>query len=107
MLRRSTQHNRTTEAREPDGLDRVADLSPRQRARVVGEIVALRIQPRAGVPTLEVRIDDGTGTLTAIWYGRRRIGGIETGRRVAVEGTVVSVRERLSIINPAYELLLG
>ena len=36
--------------------------------------------PTDGQPTLDVSITDGTGTINAVWTGRRSIGGISLGR---------------------------
>ena len=80
-------------------------LRARQRARIVGEIRTVRIVPRAGAPALEVVISDGRGSLTAIFLGRRKIGGIIAGRKLVVTGTVVADHRRMAVFNPLYELL--
>jgi len=41
---------------------------------------------RSGTLALEAEVDDGTGTASLVWLGRRRIGGIEPGARVTAEG---------------------
>ena len=63
------------------------------------------IAPRNGVPALEVMISDGTGTITAIFSGRRSIIGIEHGRAVIFEGVAIPQRDRRVIFNPAYTLI--
>ena len=46
--------------------------------------------------TLECTLVDDTGGLAVIFMGRRRIGGVRLGARLAVEGTVIETRGRHS-----------
>src|SRR4051794_1261530 len=71
---------------------------------VAGSLRAVVLRPRAGVPTLEAELYDGTGTVTLIWLGRRRIRGIDPGRAVVVHGRLTRQDGRPTIYNPAYEL---
>jgi hypothetical protein len=87
------------------GLTPIAELPIRQPVRVGGEIHRVVIAPRHGVPTLEVMISDGTGSITAVFTGRRSIVGIEHGRAVILEGVVAPDRDRNVILNPAYTLI--
>jgi hypothetical protein len=82
----------------------MANARARVRARFVGDVRKIRIQPLAAVPTLEVVLDDGTGRLTALFMGRRGITGVECGRRLSIEGTPVSTEHGLTLYNPAYDL---
>src|SRR2546430_11757107 len=86
---------------------RIADAQPRQDVTVVGEISSLRIVPRAGSPSLEATINDGSGNLVVTWTGRRRIAGVAAGRRLVVSGrgTPTGPGRRLIIMNPRHELL--
>src|SRR5919198_1036844 len=68
------------------GVTPIAELQPRREGTVIGEIAGVRIVPRAGSPSLEATITDGTGSLVAVWTGRRRIAGINPGRRLIVGG---------------------
>jgi hypothetical protein len=85
----------------------INEVAARTEAVVVGEISALRIVPRAGSPSLEAVITDGTGTLTAVWTGRRRIAGVAPGKRLVVagRGAPTGPSGRLEILNPRNELL--
>jgi len=89
------------------GLDltKLEDLVPRRPVRVGGEIHRVVIAPRHGVPTLEVVVADGTGSITAVFTGRRSIIGIEHGRAVILEGVAIPERDRNVILNPAYTLI--
>lgn len=85
----------------------VAEVVARLESTVVGEISSLRIVPRAGSPWLEATITDGTGSITAMWTGRRRIAGVTPGKRLVISGRPAVVRgtRRLTLYNPRYELL--
>lgn len=72
--------------------------------RVAGTLRAVTLRPRAGAPTLEAELYDGTGSVTLIWLGRRRIGGIECGRRLVAHGRLTEHDGRPTIYNAAYEL---
>ena len=50
-------------------------------------------------------VSDGTGTVTAVFAGRRRIPGIEHGRAIVLEGVAVDVGDHSVIYNPAYTLV--
>ena len=71
---------------------------------VAGTLRAVTLRPRAGAPTLEAELYDGTGTITLIWLGRRRIGGIECGRSIVARGRLTTHDGRPTIYNAAYEL---
>ncbi|MCU1691551.1 MAG: DNA-binding protein [Frankiales bacterium] len=71
---------------------------------VAGTISAVVLRPRAGVPTLEAEVYDGTGTVTLVWLGRRRIRGIDAGRSLVARGRMTHHDGRPAIYNPAYEL---
>ena len=85
----------------------IGDCQPRQEITVAGEISSTRIVPRAGSPSLEATIGDGSGMLVVVWTGRRRIAGISPGRRLLLSGrgTDQGGRGRILLMNPTYELL--
>jgi hypothetical protein len=85
----------------------IGDVPARQEVNMVGEITTVRIVPRAGSPSLEATISDGTGTMTAVWMGRRRIAGVAPGRRLVIRGrgAPMAPSGRLLFYNPRYELL--
>jgi len=89
------------------GVSPIGQARPREEVSVVGEISTLRIVPRAGSPSLEAVISDGSGTLVVAWTGRRHIAGVAPGRRLVVTGRGIQQgpRSRLLILNPRYELL--
>jgi hypothetical protein len=73
-------------------------------ATVTGRLRAVTYNPRANVPTFEAELFDGSGAIDLVWLGRRRIAGLEPGRRVMVTGRVGVHEGNLAIYNPRYTL---
>jgi hypothetical protein len=71
---------------------------------VAGTLRAVVLRPLAGVPTLEAELYDGTGTVTLVWLGRRRIRGIDPGRTLVARGRLTKREGRPTLFNPEYEL---
>jgi RecJ-like exonuclease len=74
---------------------------------VTGRIRSVVYTPRETVPTLEAELFDGSGSVTLVWLGRRRIPGIEPGRTVTARGRFAAFDGRRVIYNPRYELGAG
>lgn len=85
----------------------IGEATARQEVNLVGEVTTLRIVPRAGSPSLEATISDGSGAVVAVWTGRRRIAGVVPGKRLVVHGrgAPTGPAGRLLFLNPRYELL--
>lgn len=83
----------------------VGDAPDRERVRLRGTLRTVTLRPRGGVPALEAELYDGTGTVTVIWLGRRRIAGIDPGRSIEVEGRIGTTDGVRQLYNPRYELL--
>ena len=60
----------------------IADAVDRQRVELRGSLRTVTLRPRGGVPALEAELYDGSGVITLVWLGRRRIAGIEPGRQL-------------------------
>ena len=69
-----------------------------------GPCAAVVLRPLAGVPTLEAELYDGTGTVTLVWLGRRRIRGIDPGRTLVARGRLTKRDGQPTLFNPEYEL---
>lgn len=82
----------------------IRDVSGRERVTVGGVIRTVTLRPRGGVPALEADLDDGTGVITLVWLGRRRISGVEPGRSMSVTGCIGLQGGSLLMFNPRYEL---
>jgi hypothetical protein len=83
----------------------VTGVEWRTRARVAGRVRSVRVQPWAGVPTLECILVDDTGGIGVVFLGRREVAGIHPGTRMVVEGMVGDHTGRLAMLNPEYRLL--
>ena len=88
-------------SRTASGTVPIASVRPRQRTRVSGRVRSVRVEPRAGVPSLEGTIADSSGQLTLVFQGRRHVPGIEPARDWSSREWS---RHRAStvIINPLY-----
>ena len=72
----------------------------------VSTIAEARMRSRASLQgRLEAELRDGTGAVTLIWMGRRRIPGLRAGRRISVEGMITEADGRRVIYNPRYTVL--
>jgi hypothetical protein len=87
------------------GSTRIADAPDRERVRLRGTLRTVTLRPRGGVPALEAELADGSGVLTVVWLGRRRIAGIAPGRAIQVEGRIGSAEGGRIMYNPRYELI--
>lgn len=82
----------------------VADARDRERVELQGSLRTVTLRPRGGVPALEAELYDGSGVITLIWLGRRRIAGIEPGRAMKVHGRIGEHDQMRVMFNPRYEL---
>jgi hypothetical protein len=90
------------DARQCHAIDDVRD---RQLVVVFGHVKSVSLAPRAGTPTLEAALYDGSGVVTLVWLGRRQIVGIKPGVHLTAEGRVSCHEDgRRVIYNPRYEL---
>lgn len=100
------QHDRDLRAEFAEsGLDTIAKSPNREEVRLQGTLRTVTLRPRGGVPALEAELYDGTGAITVIWLGRRRIGGIAPGRSVQVRGRIGVHDGTRIMFNPRYELM--
>ncbi len=83
----------------------IGSLTRPGRATVEGRIRVVEIRPVERNSVLACEISDGTGVLTALFYGRSHIPGIVCGARVRFRGAVGIKNGQPVMINPAYELL--
>jgi amino acid transporter len=84
----------------------IGELDTPGRAVVEGRIRVVEIKPVERNSVLACEISDGTGALTALFYGRSHIPGLVCSARVRFRGTVGFRADGHPVmINPAYELL--
>lgn len=82
----------------------IAEAPNRQAVQLHGSIRTVTLRPRGGVPALEAELYDGSGVVTLVFLGRRRIAGIEPGRALKVIGRVGLQDNVRLMFNPRYEL---
>lgn len=105
LLRRKHRHDQSVESVEPLQCTLIADTQPRQYVCVSGKVIRMTARPTSGQPALAISISDDTGTVTAVWTGRREIGGVTLGRKIAIDGVPVLHGDHLEFTNPGYTLL--
>ena len=112
-LQRLTADDQTIDAEELRADAATAGCEPLGSCRkgavvtVTGRLRSVVYTPRETVPTLEAELFDGSGSVTLVWLGRRRIPGIEPGRTVTARGRFAASDGRRVIYNPWYELGAG
>lgn len=99
------QHDRDLrKAHSSSGTMAIGDAPDRQRVRLSGTLRTVTLRPRGGVPALEAELSDGSGVITLVWLGRRRIAGIAAGRSLQAEGRIGVHDGTRVMYNPRYEL---
>ncbi|RBY97866.1 DNA-binding protein [Blastococcus sp. TF02-8] len=89
------------------GCEPVSSCRKGEVVTVTGRLKSVVYTPRETVPTLEAELFDGSGSVTLVWLGRRRIPGIEPGRTLTARGRFAAFDGRQVIYNPWYELAAG
>jgi amino acid transporter len=87
------------------GTTPIAQLYPRQKAKVAGRVRSVTVKPWGDTASLEVELTDDHSTLTLVFLGRRQIAGLAPGSRIVAEGTVGELRGRPGMVNPEYEFI--
>jgi len=86
------------------GCNQIDKLSDRDYVTVFGHLKNVSLAPRAGAPSLEATLYDGSGLLTLVWLGRRKIVGIKPGVSLTAYGRVSCQDGQRIMFNPRYEL---
>jgi len=89
----------------PAGVTPIGALGAPGKASVIGRVRAVEIRPVEQNCVFEATIADDTGALTAMFYGRTHIPGVEPGARLRLDGKVSMREGGPAMINPAYQLL--
>ncbi len=91
----------------PSGADPIGSLHQPGPVTVQGRLHAAEVRPvEPHHNVLACEVADSTGELTAVFYGRTHIAGLEPGSQVRLHGTVgIGADGRLAMINPAYDLV--
>jgi len=112
LLRKRTPGEANGRRSAPDGessaapgVTPIGSLTKPGRFTVEGRIRVVEIKPVERNSVLACEISDGTGELTALFYGRSHIPGIVCSARVRFKGSVGMKNGHPVMINPAYELI--
>lgn len=80
----------------------LSECKIRQKVTVRGTVTSVTA---TNTSWLEADLNDGTGTVSLIWMGRRRIECIMPGRHLLVTGRLTEEAGRRAIFNPEFEVL--
>ncbi|AFU03837.1 hypothetical protein NBRGN_054_00760 [Nocardia brasiliensis NBRC 14402] len=92
------------EKSEASGACRASECRRGDEATMLGRLRSVEACPKSAGASVQAEFFDGTDAITLVWIGRRRIPGIEPGRRILVRGRVGDRDGRKVIYNPYYEL---
>jgi len=87
------------------GVTPIGSLTRPGRALAEGRVHTVEIRPVEHNTVLACDVEDSTGQLTALFYGRSHIPGLRPGSKVRLRGQVGIRDGKPVMINPAYELL--
>jgi len=82
----------------------ISSCTDGQVVTVSGPLRSVILKPVSGLPSVEAQIYDGSGQVTLLWMGRRRIAGIEPGRVLSATGRLSNCDGNRVIFNPRYAL---
>jgi amino acid transporter len=87
------------------GVTPIGSVTHNSKVTVEGRVHSLEIRPVEHSCVLACLVTDGTGELTALFYGRTHIPGVEPGSKIQLRGRA-GVRDNGTVmINPVYQLL--
>jgi hypothetical protein len=86
------------------GAQEIGACSRGQSVCVHGIIRSVTLRPLASAPSLEAEVYDGSGHITLVWIGHRRLSGVDVGRPITAHGRVTCPQGSPTIFNPVYEL---
>jgi amino acid transporter len=87
------------------GVTPIGSITGSGKATVEGRIHSIEIRPVERNCVLACAVDDATGELTALFYGRTHIAGVVPGAKIRLRGPVGFSGGGAIMTNPAYELL--
>jgi RecG wedge domain len=87
------------------GAQRAIDCRRGQEVTMVGTLRSVEANARGCAGGVRAELFDGTGTVTLVWLGQRRIPGIDSGRTLKVRGRIGKLDNGAkAIYNPHYEI---
>jgi len=94
-----------SEQAEIRGSTLIEEIDRGKPIQVTGVVKSATVRPNTQVPTYEVEVFDGSGSLTVIWQGRKHVTGVEPGARIEVEGRITFLSGKPCLHNPVYKIL--
>jgi RecG-like helicase len=94
-----------SEQAEIRGSTLIEEIDRGKPIQVTGVVKSATVRPNTQVPTYEVEVFDGSGSLTVIWQGRKHVTGVEPGTRIEVEGRITFISGKPCLHNPVYRIL--
>jgi RecG-like helicase len=94
-----------SEQSEIRGSTLIEEIDRGKPIQVTGVVKSATVRPNTQVPTYEVEVFDGSGSLTVIWQGRKHVTGVEPGTRIEVEGRITFISGKPCLHNPVYKIL--
>lgn len=104
LSRNATEERDLQQVAEDAGATPINACQRGQEITACGVLNSVMVRPRAGAPTLEADLFDGTGHMKLVWLGRRQIAGIEAGRAIIIRGRMTCNDDDVTVFNPRYEL---
>ncbi|OBA51446.1 DNA-binding protein [Nocardia sp. 852002-20019_SCH5090214] len=92
------------ETSEASGACRAAECRRGEEVTMLGRLRSVEACPKSASASVEAEFFDGTDAVTLVWIGRRRIPGVESGRRILVRGRIGERDGAKVMFNPYYEL---
>lgn len=94
-----------SEQAEIRGSTLIEEIDRGKPIQVTGVVKSATVRPNTQVPTYEVEVFDGSGSLTVIWQGRKHVTGVAPGTRIEVEGRITFISGKPCLHNPVYKIL--
>ncbi|MFD4294830.1 OB-fold nucleic acid binding domain-containing protein [Rhodococcus sp. NPDC058505] len=93
------------ESSQASGAQCASDCRHGEEVTMQGRLRSVESCSKSTSATVQAELFDGTDPVTLVWIGRRRIPGIETGKKLLVRGRLGERNGQKTIYNPYYELL--
>jgi amino acid transporter len=90
---------------QPADITPIGSVRAPGKATVQGRVRTLEVRPVELNAVLVCEISDPSGELTVLFYGRKRIPGVEPGAMIRLHGSVGMRDGRPTMVNPAYEIM--
>ncbi|MFM1826415.1 MAG: hypothetical protein RLZZ37_1050 [Actinomycetota bacterium] len=94
-----------SEQAENRGSTLIDEIERGKLIQVTGVVKSVIVKPNTQNPSYEIEVFDGSGNLTVIWQGRKKLAGVEPGTQIEVEGRITFLGGKPCLHNPIYKIL--